>query len=1004
MYDLYERLYTKYVAEFGPKTAIFLMVGSFYELYDIQAPDGRTKMNVKDIVDILGIQLKVKRGDAPGGADGLFSGFPDYVLHKWAAKLTGAGWTVVIVDQVKDGDKVTDRKVSRILSPGTHLEALATYDAPTIVSVWLSGSGYAAAAFDLSTGSTYTTSGQVRGTMDAWTSDELLHFLSVFQPRELIVYGFSGAGEADVRKQFDIGRPATAIHLKVASLGTLEVPLAREEMLRRLYKPRTLLPVREYLQLGVEDEEKALCSLMSFVEDHFAGSLERLQANQRWSPDHLLLLGNHALNQLQIQSDVAGQAVLDLFKYAATTAFGKRALRARLLSPSAQAPTIRQRLAEVAAAGALDATIAAQTFRDLRNIYDLPRLHRKMLCADVGAADVLALQSSYAAAASISASPGFGCLAASEDLVEGLKIAAAALASNFDLERAAQEDDNVAWIRPHLSVVESKLAAAISELDTYLSVLNELSGGASLRFESKEKTPYGVRGTRTALTVLKAALGTPAAARILAKLPEEQRTLSVSIQKGGGWVESDWLDRINGRIIGLRQQLDREFHLALPDVCNRFCEASQDLWRSMEDWISAIDVSLAIATESRARRWSAPEIIDNTNGSGFEAAGLRHPLIESIVSKTKYVAHDVHLEAGKGWLVYGMNASGKSSLMKSIGIAVHLAQCGCYVPAASLRLAPYKALFTRILNQDNLWAGLSSFAVEMSEMRDILRAADRHTLVLGDELCSGTESISAKALVAAGIKWLSDRASTYVFATHLHGLTDVLPPPAELGLSIFHLKVHYDPVTHKLIYDRTLSAGPGSSLYGLEVARAMNVPSAFLESAVAIRRRLLGSVSDEEAPRSSWNSAVSRRSCELCGSEDLKSLEVHHVQPRAAGGSNDAHNLMVLCEACHDRHHAQPTASPASVHLTVTSDGLERLAVGSSERLATEAASTGSDPKTAPAPLKKGKWSNEDRTTILKVIADYPNLPAKQLVFRLKHNEGIEISEATLRKFKNGSL
>ena len=794
-----------------------------------------------------------------------------------------------------------------------------------------------------------------------------------------------------MRKQFDIGRPATAIHLKVASLGTLEVPLAREEMLRHLYKPRTLLPVREYLQLGIEDEEKALCSLMRFVEDHFAGSLERLQANQRWSPDHMLLLGNHALNQLQIQSDVAGQAVLDLFKYSATTAFGKRALRTRLLSPSAQAQTIRQRLAEVAAAGALDPAIAAQTFRDLRSVYDLPRLHRKMLCGDVGAADVLALQSSYAAAASISASPGFGCLAASEDLVEGLKVAAAALASNFDLERAAQEDDNVAWIRPHLSVVEGRLAAAISELDTYLSVLNELSGGASLRFESKEKTPYGVRGTRTALTVMKAALGTPAAGRILAKLPEEQRTLSVSIQKGGGWVESDWLDRINGRIIGLRQQLDREFRLALPDVCGRFCEASQELWRSMEDWISTIDVSLAIATESRARRWSAPEIIDNTNGSGFEAAGLRHPLIESIVSKTKYVAHDVCLGSGnnKGWLVYGMNASGKSSLMKSIGIAVHLSQCGCYVPAASLRLAPYKALFTRILNQDNLWAGLSSFAVEMSEMRDILRAADRHTLVLGDELCSGTESISAKALVAAGIKWLSDRSSTYVFATHLHGLTDVLPPPAELGLSIYHLKVHYDPVTHKLIYERTLSAGPGSSLYGLEVARAMNVPSAFLEEAVAIRRRLLGSVSDEEAPRSSWNGAVSRRRCELCGSEDLKSLEVHHIHERAAGGSNNAHNLMVLCEECHDRHHAAPEVSPASQHLTVTSDGLERLAV--------EAKSTESDPKQQ----KKGKWSDDDRTTILKVLADYPNLPAKQIVFRLKHNEGIEISEGSLRKFKN---
>lgn len=995
MYELYEQLYNKYSAEYGPKTAIFLMVGSFYELYDIQEPDGRTKMNVKDIVDILGIQLKVKRGDAPGGADGLFSGFPDYVLHKWAGKLTGAGWTVIVVDQVKDkSDKVLERKVSRILSPSTHLEALAAFDAPTIISVWLSVPKFSAAAFDLSTGSTYTTSGSLRGSQDSWTSDELLHFLSVFRPRELIVFS-SGSSEEILRKQLDYTWPGSLMHVRSQSMGSLDLPLPREDFLRRLYQPRTILPLSEYLHLESVTEEKVLCGLLRFVEDHFPSSFERLQQNQSWNPINLLLLGNHALNQLQIQSPAAAdECVLGLFKYAATTAFGKRALRQRLLMPSAEPETIRRRLAEVEACAAL--MDPAPTQRALRNIYDLPRLHRRMLCADIGSAELLALQSSYAAAATIAAEQ-IGPLTATAGLVEGLKKLAASLAIHFDLDRAAGDNENTTFLpaaaHPTLAAIEDKLAQVIAELDAFLKVMIELGGGATLRWEARDKAPYGLRGTRTALTTIKAALGTPAATRLLAAMTAEQRTFSVSIQKGGGWIDCEWLDRMNGRIVALREQLQREFRLALPDVCSAFCTDTQSLWTQTEEWIAAVDVSLALATEARARRWTCPIIEDNSNGSAFEASALRHPLIESIVTRTEYVAHNVRLDQGQGWLVYGMNASGKSSLMKSIGIAVHLAQCGCFVPANSLRLAPYRSLFTRILNQDNLWAGLSSFAVEMSEMRDILRAADQHTLVLGDELCSGTESVSAKALVAAGIEWLHERGTSYVFATHLHGLNEVLPPPKDINLSIWHLKVHYDPVTQKLIYERHLTPGPGSSLYGLEVARAMNVPVAFLEKALAIRRRLLGTAAEEDAPRSTWNSAITRRACELCGHAVTRDLEVHHINDRAAGGTNDARNLMVLCAACHDRHHASLEISPAGRPLTVTSDGLERITN-------MENKSTTSDPK----PTKqKGKWTDEERTTILNVLTTYPNLPAKQVVFRLKHNEGIEISEASLRKIKNGA-
>ena len=189
-----------------------------------------------------------------------------------------------------------------------------------------------------------------------------------------------------------------------------------------------------------------------------------------------------------------------------------------------------------------------------------------------------------------------------------------------------------------------------------------------------------------------------------------------------------------------------------------------------------------------------------------------------------YVQHSVKLDQDtNSWLVYGMNASGKSTLMKATGIAILLAQAGSYVPALRLRFRPFRAIYTRILNHDNLFAGLSSFAVEMSELRDILRQADERSLVLGDEMCSGTESLSAMSLVAAGIEWLSAKRAKFIFATHLHDLPSLIDCSA-LKLKVWHLRVEYDPVSQKLIYDRTLMPGSGSSLYGLEVANAMDLP------------------------------------------------------------------------------------------------------------------------------------------------------------------------------------
>jgi DNA mismatch repair protein MutS len=308
-----------------------------------------------------------------------------------------------------------------------------------------------------------------------------------------------------------------------------------------------------------------------------------------------------------------------------------------------------------------------------------------------------------------------------------------------------------------------------------------------------------------------------------------------------------------------------------------------------------------------------------------------------------------------------------------------------------MRLVPFQSLHTRIINTDNLWLGLSSFAVEMSEMRDIFREAGPKSLVLGDELCSGTETTSATALVAAGLNGLIKRGSRFLFATHLHGLSKIKEVSENPNLNIWHLHVEYDHGLDKLVYHRTLRPGSGSSLYGLEVAKAMRIPNDILEDAIRFRKSLAGEIELSESVGSSWNSNVLRIKCEKCGSSEFKGLEVHHIKERHLASSSghlkdltNVHsraNLVVLCDKCHDDEHIEATVGP----LIQTSDGMERSVLTTSSSL----------------PRVNSKWSQEQLDEINASHTKFPKLSMPALSKYLLNQHSIQISVPTLKKILN---
>ena len=289
---------------------------------------------------------------------------------------------------------------------------------------------------------------------------------------------------------------------------------------------------------------------------------------------------------------------------------------------------------------------------------------------------------------------------------------------------------------------------------------------------------------------------------------------------------------------------------------------------------------------------------------------MRHPIIERIQTEVKYITNDVEIGIHNrdGILLYGVNASGKSSFMKAIGLNIILAQAGLFVACREFTYSPYIYIFTRILNTDNIFKGQSSFAVEMSELRSILKRSNKNSLILGDELCSGTESISAVSIVAAGIITLSQKCSSYVFATHLHGLAQMERIKSLENLHIYHVKVFYDNILKTLVYDRKLAEGSGESIYGLEVCKAMDLDKEFLELANTIRNEFTGNNYTHKSSR--YNSNIFYDICNIC--KDCRSEHIHHIQYAETANSdgmiehfhkNSEFNLVALCENCHHNVH-----------------------------------------------------------------------------------------------------
>jgi DNA mismatch repair protein MutS2 len=247
------------------------------------------------------------------------------------------------------------------------------------------------------------------------------------------------------------------------------------------------------------------------------------------------------------------------------------------------------------------------------------------------------------------------------------------------------------------------------------------------------------------------------------------------------------------------------------------------LIRDVVEMCVAVDDLVARARYAVATSAELPEVA--AAPAAMSIVNGRHPLL--LAGAASVVPFDLELgEEELTLLVTGPNTGGKTVLLKAVALAAALAGSGVIPPVGSgSRIPVFRRFFADIGDRQSIAASLSTFSAHVRMLRQVLEQADEGTLVLLDEIGSGTDPVEGAALAAATLTSLTQRGAVTLATTHLGALKDL----ASETPGVVNASLQFDAATLTPTY-RLVKGVPGRS-YGLAIARRLGVPEPILADA-----------------------------------------------------------------------------------------------------------------------------------------------------------------------------
>lgn len=782
-----------------PDSLLFFRVGDFYEMFDTDAQVAAREL---DITLTGRPEPSYPNGRMP------MAGVPFRAVEPYLARLLAKGYSVAICEQVgvvgQDKGPV-ERKVTRILTPGTVLEShlLPSRENNYLAAITGSGDKWGLAFVDASCGEFYVAE---------LSPEELGLELGRINPREVLVSQRTGRRSPQDVIPTEIKEIPENLQNLYRYTGRPSMFFQFEPSKRRIletFKVNTLegfgcqnMPlavgaagcILEYLEHTQGDERPKFEGLSAYsVEGHLV-----LDANTR---------RNLELVETSRERTFEGSLLWTIDR--TKTAMGARMLRRWVMKPLFCAATIARRQEAVK-----ELVESLSLRKDLEGIMtsfsDIERLSVRVSSGTVSPKDLVAIQMS------LESLPKLG------QIVQGAE--SVFLSGLADIpqeltELASKLNESIADDAPReimeggifkkgyneeLDEIRDLLGGGRQWISDYQAQEQEKTGVKSLKVSFNKTFGYYIEVTRANQDAV------PDSYIRKQTLTNAERFITPELKE------------YEAKILNAeKNQSDLEYKLYM-DFREALIEYGTVL-HTVAQKLASLDALLSLSIIARERNYICP-VVDDSRIIDIKEG--RHPVLEKVLPMGEYVANSTDLRGDSDdhqlVVLTGPNMSGKSSYLRQVALIVILAQVGSFVPAAGARVGLVDRIFTRIGAVDDLTQGQSTFLVEMSETTQCCRSASDRSLILLDEVGRGTSTYDGVAIAWAVAEYLAkDVRARTIFATHYHelnGLSNFFP-------QIANYQVLVKETDGDVEFIRSVVPGGASRSFGVQVAKMAGLPS-----------------------------------------------------------------------------------------------------------------------------------------------------------------------------------
>lgn len=787
----------------NPDCILFYRLGDFYEMFFEDA-------------EVVSKELELTLTGKSCGLDerAPMCGVPYHAAETYLTRLVQRGYKVAVCEQVEDPKEakgMVKRAVTRIVTPGTNMDAMSLDETKNnyIMGIFFDGDKYGLAIADVTTADFFVT--------EVDSNRSCMDEINKYVPSEIVCnenFTISGIDLDDLRERMQISIAKLDAHY-------FDDRLSVAVLLEHFHTSRLSA-------LGLEEFPMGSISagaLMKYLSEIQKSALEQFNHIQPYLNGNFMLLDSSTRRNLELVETLREKQkrgsllwVLDKTK----TAMGARMLRSDVEQPLTNATLIGDRLDAVDEL--LHHMIQREELREYLNpIYDLERLNTRIVYQTANPRDLLAFKNSVAMLPAIKT-----VLAdfTSKNLVE--------LAENIDsLSDICADIDAAICEEPPISARDGGILK-----DGYHEEVDRLRKAKTdgkkwlAELEAKERERTGIKNLKVKYNkVFGYYLEVTNSYKDL--VPEDyQRKQTLANAERFFTPElkelEDTILGVEDKLIALEYELFRQLRNRIASQVYRIQQTAKAIAR--------LDVYASLAYVAEKNHYCRPKI--NTRGV-IDIKGGRHPVVEQMMDQQLFIDNDTYLDNKKQRvsIITGPNMAGKSTYMRQSALIVLMAQIGCFVPAKSANIGIVDRIFTRVGASDDLASGQSTFMVEMNEVANILRNATKDSLLILDEIGRGTSTFDGLSIAWAVVEHISNVkliGAKTLFATHYHELTELEGKLEGVHNYCIAVKENGDDI----VFLRKIVPGGADKSYGIAVAKLAGLPDEVIDRANRIVTQL----------------------------------------------------------------------------------------------------------------------------------------------------------------------